>query len=533
MRTLSRLFVSVLLLMLLRPAPLMAQQQAEGRVYLDRDADRRPDPGEPGIPSVGVSNGRQVALTDNEGRWSLPVEEGDILFVIKPAGYSVPLDERNLPLFYRIHKPEGSPDLRYGGSAPTGPLPESVDFPLRSSAEPDSFRVLLFGDPQPYSRQELSYFRRDIVEELAGSREYAFGISLGDLVGDSLNFFGSYARIVSKVGIPWHNVYGNHDMNYDATADRYADESFEAAFGPATYAFNYGQAHFIILDDVVYPRPDGYGGYIGGITPRQLAFIRNDLEHVPEDRLVVVAFHIPPFSGRSGGRTFRPGDRDRLFDILDEYPHTLSLSAHTHTQQLAFYGREEGWEGPREHIHYNVGTTSGDWWSGVPGDRGIPPTLMRDGTPNGYAVLTVEGNGYTFDYRVAGRPPSYRMSMWGPEVVPRNSWHSAGLYVNYFLGSGRTRVAYRVGRKGSWRPMEKIEQGDPRVSALRRKWDRADSLLAGKRPSNPVPSTHLWRTGVPNNLPLGEQLIQVRVTDLFGRRFYDEFRYEVVPPGDR
>ncbi len=40
--------------------------------------------------------------------------------------------------------------------------------------------------------------------------------SLGDLVGDDLNLHPSYIKAVSKVGLPWYNVMGNHDMNYDA-----------------------------------------------------------------------------------------------------------------------------------------------------------------------------------------------------------------------------------------------------------------------------------------------------------------------------
>ena len=40
-----------------------------GRVFLDRNADRQRDPNEPGLPGVGVSNGREVAITDSQGRY--------------------------------------------------------------------------------------------------------------------------------------------------------------------------------------------------------------------------------------------------------------------------------------------------------------------------------------------------------------------------------------------------------------------------------------------------------------------------------
>lgn len=527
----DRLFFSLLLFLTFSSMQYtFAQNRARGIVFQDENENGKLDQGEPGIASVAVSNGEEVVLTDNNGQYDLPVIDDTIIFVIKPSGYKLPVNDRNLPEFYYIHKPSGSPELKFQGVDPTGSLPKKINFPLIKTRVNDDFNILVFGDPQPYTIQEVQYFDRDIVSEVAGAKDYDFGISLGDLVGDNLELFDPYTESVARVGIPWFNVYGNHDMNFDAESDRFADETFEATFGPATYSFNHGRVHFIILDDVFYPRTDGEGGYIGGLTERQMTFIENDLKHVAKDRLVVLAFHIPLFMPEGWGRTYRLEDRNRLFDLLKEYPHTLSLSAHTHYQRIHFFDKEDGWNGNSPHLHFNVGTTSGDWWSGVPDERGIPPTLMRDGTPNGYATLTFKGNEYTFDYKAADAGAEKRMSMWGPEVVPQNSWHGAELYVNYFLGNDSTQVEYRVGDKEEWNRMSKVEEQDPHVAGMRQKWDTADRVLTGKRPSNPISSTHLWKTGVPNNLPIGEQEIEIRVTDMFGRMFYDTFSYKVVKP---
>ena len=48
---------------------------------------------------------------------------------------------------------------------------------------------------------------------------------------------------------------GNHNMNLDATSDILSVETFEMNFGSVNYAFNYGNAHFIILDNILYPDP--------------------------------------------------------------------------------------------------------------------------------------------------------------------------------------------------------------------------------------------------------------------------------------
>ncbi|TYP91991.1 N terminal of Calcineurin-like phosphoesterase [Fodinibius salinus] len=528
----TRLISLIIFFCLVSVSQGVAQDTAKGTVFVDSNGNGILDSGEKGMAKVPVSNGKEVVLTNENGEYSISIDENDAkVFVIKPSGYRLPVDERNRPQFYYLHKPEGSPELEFDGVSPTENLPDEINFPLLKADTKEEFRVLLFGDPQPYTRQQVEYFDRDIVSELKDARGYAFGITLGDIVGDNLDLFKPYTQSVAKIGVPWFNVYGNHDMNVDVQSDSLADETFEATFGPATYSFNHGDAHFIIVDDVVYPRKDGKSGYIGGFTDRQLTFIKNNLKHVPDDRLVIIAFHIPIFLPDESGRTFRVENRDRLFDLLEDYPNTLSLSAHTHIQQFRFFDADERWHLVNPHVHYNVGTTGGDWWSGVADERGIPHTLMRDGTPNGYAMLNINGNDYTLDYKVADKPADYQMSLWGPEVVPQNSWHGAQLFVNFFMGNEYTEVEYRVkGEQSDWRTMNKVEEQDPHVAALRQKWDRSDTVLEGKRPSNPVSSSHLWKTGVPNNLSLGKHTIEILVTDMFGRTFTDEYTYKVVKP---
>src|ERR1700676_3861334 len=60
-----------------------------GVVFEDRSGSGRREPGDPGIPGVLVSNGRDVVKTDRDGRYALPVGEETIIFVIKPTGYAV------------------------------------------------------------------------------------------------------------------------------------------------------------------------------------------------------------------------------------------------------------------------------------------------------------------------------------------------------------------------------------------------------------------------------------------------------------
>ncbi|MDR0612509.1 MAG: hypothetical protein LBG45_03315 [Dysgonamonadaceae bacterium] len=260
-----------------------ARSFVTGTVYEDLNRNGRQDRKEKGIAGVAVSNGTDVSLTDASGQYRLPAGDDFIAFVVKPSGYQTALDGFNLPQSYYLHKPAGSPDSFYKGVNPTGALPASVDFALYKYDEPEAFTALLFGDTQPYNEQEMEYLERGIIAEAQNIGGVSFGITLGDLVGDRLDLHLPYKQAIKQTGIPWYNVMGNHDMNYDAGEDRLSDESFEASFGPNNYAFNYGKAHFIVLDDILYPHPLTGKGYWGGLRDDQLAFVMNDLSFVPRE----------------------------------------------------------------------------------------------------------------------------------------------------------------------------------------------------------------------------------------------------------
>ncbi len=496
----------------------LGQNPVKGYVYLDENQNGKKDRKEQGLPGVSVSNGVEVVQTDAKGAYELPAGNDQVFFVIKPSGYQSPMNENNLPRNYYIHKPQGAPsDFKYAGSAPTGKLPKSLDFGLIPREEADEFTSLIFGDPQTYTVEEIEYFKKGIISEVKGIKNVSFGLSLGDLVGDDLSLHSPYIKAVREVGLPWYNVIGNHDMNYDAKTDSLSDETFEANFGPANYAFNFGQVHFIVLDDILYPDPRDGKGYWGGFRPDQLAFVENDLKQVDKDQLIVLAFHIPLQLGE-GEAAFRKADRDRLFELLKDFPNTLSLSAHTHLQRQNFYGKEEGWQQEKPHHEYNAGTTSGDWYSGEFNQQGVPASTMRDGTPKGYAFIHFKGNQYVIDYKVAGKEKDYQIEVFSPKVVAGGRSTSAGIFANFFMGTEGDLVEYRVGQ-GEWKAMERVETADPVFLDLLHRWDFTSKLMPGRRPSNAEMSTHLWRGAIPTRLETGTHNFEVRAKDRYGRTF--------------
>ena len=509
---------------------------AKGAVYHDINGNKTMDNNEPGIPNVYVSNGVEIVKTDKNGKYSIPISDDAIIFLIKPKDWMTPVNELNLPQFYYIHKPYGSPEnFTFKGVNATGPLPKNINFPLYAERGKSDFKMIVFGDPQPYNLEEVDFFSENIVSELVGIKGVEFGMTMGDIVGDNLDLLNPINQAVSKIGVPWYNVLGNHDVNFQADRDELSDETFERIYGPPNYAFVYGDVHFIVVDNVIMNDPVGDRGYIGGLRPDQIEFVKNYLKLVSRDDLIVLTMHIPLVQHER----FRESDQKELFSLLSEFPNTLSISAHSHTQNNTFFHQESShWMGEVPHHHFNVGTTSGNWWNGLRDENDIPLNMMRDGTPNGYSFITFNGTNYIIDWKVSGKPDDYRMNIHTQRGIKVDSSSSALVTVNFFNGSEQSELSFRVLGETEWKKMEKVSTKDPFYSLIYERFENFNSLkikeMWQKDPelkNKPYPlikrmyeannSTHLWQSNIGKSLPEGIHIIEVNAKDRYGRLFKD------------
>lgn len=496
------------------------QRFAEGVVFHDRDGSGRRSAGDPPVAGVAVSNGLDVVLTDRQGRYRLPVTDDTILFVIKPSGWRVPVGPNQLPAFYYIHKPKGSPPTRYPGVSPTGELPPSVDFALQRQGEPDQFNIILFGDPQPRNQREVDFIANDVVAQVINDArrvDAKFGFSLGDEMFDVLSLFDSLNQVVAQVGIPWYNVVGNHDLNFDAPDDSLSTETFQRHFGPRYHAFNYGPVHFIVLDDVIW-QGNAEPKYYGGLDARQLEFIRNDLKHVPKDRLVVLAMHIPLVNLQN---------REELYRLIEDRPNTFSFSAHTHLQQHHFIDASDGWRGKTPHHHLNHATVCGSWWRGAPDERGIPHATMSDGGPNGYSIVHFNRNQYKVTFRAASRPAEDQMRIWLPNQI-RLGEPMPELIVNVYAGSTRSVTECRID-DGPWMAMTNFTGPDPYFAQLKA-LETGPTPPPGMRLPDPRSTNHMWKFTLPDRLAVGGHRLEVRTKDMFGQVATAQRIFQVSPP---
>lgn len=372
-------------------------------------------------------------------------------------------------------------------------------------------RVLLFGDPQVKSLADIDYFRRDIVRPLHGSHGARLGISLGDIVDDVPALLPAVRQETARLGIPWLYVPGNHDVDPGASDDATSLRSFQSLIGPDTVIHETALANFVVLDDVI-AMPGRKPAYIGGLREDQFALLEARLPRLRKDRLLVLALHIPLFED-AGKDSFRDEDRMRLFALVRDFPHVLVLSAHRHAQRHVFHGASSGWQGAAPLHEYNVGATSGAYWSGVKDAAGIPDAAMADGTPNGYAVLEVKpGGGYALAWHNARDAADAQIGLHAPRVLRRGAYPGWGVYANVYMGRDDTRVEYRID-DGEWKPMQKVVQPDPALLAENMRDDLAGGLRGYDRSPEAEPSQHLWRGALPTELEAGEHLVEVRAFD--------------------
>ena len=511
--TTNKIIILLLLIFLLSHS--IQAIEIKGVVFEDANRNLKFDKGEKGIANVLVSNQREVVKTNSKGYYSLPIEDETIIFVTKPSGYAVPLNKDNLPQFYYIHRPKGSPQLKYKGIEPTGFLPESLNFPLFKSKESDNFEIIVFSDPQSRKEEEIDFIRDDVIAELIGTNA-VFGITLGDIMFDNLSFYDKYNELVAQIGIPFYNVPGNHDQNYDLQDDHYSLETFKSHFGPSYYSFDYGEVHFIVFDDVEWLGTDdkGKSHYRGMIGEKQLQWLNNDLNFVPQNKLIVFTMHIPFYTILSDSESDNVVDKEKLFKLIKDRKYLLALAGHNHTLEHHFLDNNVGWKGISPLHQIICATICGSWFGGPKDERGIPIATQEDGVPNGYHILKFDGNKYSEQYKPASKSSNYQLRISSPiGKIKKDDLKKTRIVVNVFDGSEKSVVECKVDNSPLIK-MQRTIMEDPYFQEIHTKFK--DSFRSWVEPRK---SSHIWTAPLAPDLEPGIHKIFVQTTNQSGNIF--------------
>lgn len=426
--------------------------------------------GKKGIKNVVLSDGFSVVVTDEKGNYQLtPNEKAKSIFMSTPAGYEFKNDY-NIAKHYE--------NLNVGSN---------YDFKLeRLKANDDNHHFIIWADPQVKNKKDVTQMMKtsvpDTIETIRslGKDALVHGICVGDMVWDNHALFPDYNEAIAKIGIPFFQVIGNHDMDYRMGGDETSDVTFKQFYGPTYYSFNRGKAHYVVLDDVRYLGVEReYDGYI---TEYQLTWLAKDLQHVAKDQLLIINLHIPVYNAVKNNKDF--------YAVLQDFKNVHIMSGHTHWHDNNFSN------GIFEHNH---GTVCGAWWTGP---------ICTDGTPRGYGVYEVNGTDLKWYYKSTGLPKENQLSVFVEKLT-----NQMRLIANVWNYDPQWKVEYFLDGK----PMGELSKEigyDPLSVTLY----KGDNLPAGRHFVEPHETDHLF---VAHFEPAINK-VKVVATDRYGNKYESE-----------
>lgn len=471
-----------------------AQERVEGCVYADSNRNGIRDKGEKGIQGIAVSNGDTVLLTDKRGNFKMELSRGNSLFPILPKDWSLSDKVVNAGFYYRnVHDTSENRQISFG---------------LHKKKVKRNFSMNAIGDVQVGDMQELEYASRSLWPELLRDSVSSFNLFLGDLVNNNLTLYPAVKQMMEKLPVQSWTVLGNHDRDVDSVRVNQT-VSYSQMFGSPVYAFNEGNVHFIILNNV-YGK--GTRSYIGKISDSQLRFVSNDLKYVGKNVQIVLCMHIP---------LAHTSNSSELLELLEGRGNVLSLVGHMHQVKRNFF------HGKGLCIHeLVVGASCGFWWVGEKDWEGIPSALMQCGTPRNYFVFDFSEKDYSFRCKCIGLDASRQMniSVTGIDstevyVDELSAKPKGELLVTVYGASDSTEVRCRLD-EGRWLTCEKKEEPDVNVARMR-SWNLLKvypTRFSRRNPFRKRPSPQVWTLRLPDNYDTGVHQVVVEASDRWGFR---------------
>jgi hypothetical protein len=378
---------------------------------------------------------------------------------------------------------------------------------------------------------------------LGNPYEAKFSITVGDIVFDNLDLYDRHKEMIGLIGIPQWNLPGNHDMNFESPNAIYANETYKKHFGPIYYSFNYGNAHIVALNNVEYvgagQRGPNNGDYRGFISDDQMMWLEQDLATVPNERLIVIATHIPliaeasdnnPTSKITGPNT---DNFDELLQLLRPFDKLYGLAGHdTSNSWKVEINHRHGWAG-QPWIAHTLAEIRGSGWTRGPRDlRGVADAMMEDGNPNGFYLLKFDDVTLTPEFIPFpfGRDATQRMRIvLDPELDTIENGINRGalradtkVVVNLFDGGERDKITIALDA-GNPVSMQYVVRTDPFMEKIVRQYADTDSAF-----TSAVGSAHIWEYELPTNLIPGLHNIVVESEDEFGQQQRGVFTFELI-----
>ena len=255
------------------------------------------------------------------------------------------------------------------------------------AAQPSGFNLIVVGDPQPQTKEQITRLETEIIPQIATiveeykATDYPTAILLtGDVVWDNMKFLPRVKADFEALGVPVYAVIGNHDHNkrYERNQTR-AEQDYVDAFGSRNQAFMLGETLFVTLDNIDYTSKNGYGLKIDA---DQLVWLSEVMDEYTDVEHVAVCMHAPATSHRTGG--FIPYAKpivhiigERKIDFITGHGHRHFTADHT-----------------PDIIEHSIAQVNGNLW--------FAP-ICSDGTPLGVFCIEERDGEWIWHHRIFGK----------------------------------------------------------------------------------------------------------------------------------
>ena len=254
-------------------------------------------------------------------------------------------------------------------------------------AQPRGFNLIVVGDPQPQTEEQITRLEKEIIPQIATiveeykATDYPTAILLtGDVVWDTTKFLPRVKADFESLGVPVYAVIGNHDHNKRYKNDQIrAEQAYVDAWGERNQAFMLGETLFVTLDNIDYATKESYSLKVDA---DQLIWLAEVMDEYADVEHVAVCMHAPATSHRTGG--FIPYAKpiiriigERKIDLITGHGHRHFTADHT-----------------PEIIEHSVAQVNGNLW--------FAP-ICSDGTPLGVFCVEERNGEWMWHHRILGK----------------------------------------------------------------------------------------------------------------------------------
>lgn len=384
-----------------------------------------------GIPGIPVTDGYTYTETDENGVYQM---RGNVLcrnvYYSLPSNYKTAMDENHCPKFYAA------------GIDMTDVNRNDFVLEKKTNDERD-WTFIGIADPQPNSSSQLNRYMSETMSDIVTTlNQYqptsfnnAYAVTLGDVAYNTPSLYPSLKKSMSDVKldngwyIPFYQCAGNHDHTY-GNSQYEALTDFVNAFGPVDYSFNIGDAHIVVMDDIVFPSWSGStGGTVRcGISDTQYNWLVQDLEYVQnkESKILFFCAHAPFIDGVSDDDDYvlKKYYYDEMLSEFSQFHEAHILSGHTH-RAINYRHTDYKCQGGLPVYDHNEVPACGWLWNA---------NISIDGTPNGYTIYEISGNEVVNWVRKStGYPVDYQMHVYNGNQIYQDTngkkycWYDASI----------------------------------------------------------------------------------------------------------